>query len=78
MTSDLKQSADEVTKDLKAGAEGVSEEPSPETTEIKQVNRPSRAAHEWTGPKPVSGPTPEDAMADLEEIERGNEEDGEA
>ncbi len=25
---------------------------------------------EWTGPKPVSGPTPADAMADLEEIER--------
>jgi sec-independent protein translocase protein TatB len=26
---------------------------------------------EWSGPKPISGPTPEDAMADLEEIERG-------
>jgi sec-independent protein translocase protein TatB len=25
---------------------------------------------EWTGPKPVSGPTPADAMADLDEIER--------
>jgi sec-independent protein translocase protein TatB len=25
---------------------------------------------EWTGPKPISGPTPADAMADLEEIER--------
>ena len=24
---------------------------------------------EWTGPKPVSGPTPEEAMADLEKIE---------
>jgi hypothetical protein len=24
----------------------------------------------WTGPKPVSGPTPEDAMRDLEEIEK--------
>jgi sec-independent protein translocase protein TatB len=33
--------------------------------------------HEWTGPKPVSGPTPEDAMADLEEIEKDTpEEDG--
>jgi Tat protein translocase TatB subunit len=32
---------------------------------------------EWTGPKPVSGPTPEDAMADLEEIEKDTpEEDG--
>jgi sec-independent protein translocase protein TatB len=25
---------------------------------------------EWTGPKPISGPTPEDAMRDLEEIEK--------
>lgn len=25
---------------------------------------------EWKGPKPLSGPTPADAMADLEEIER--------
>lgn len=25
---------------------------------------------DWTGPKPVSGPTPADAMADYEEIER--------
>ena len=27
----------------------------------------------WTGPQPRSGPTPEDAMADLEEIERSGE-----
>ena len=26
----------------------------------------------WNGPKPVSGPTPEDALADLERIERGD------
>ena len=25
---------------------------------------------DWKGPKPVSGPTPADAMADLEEIEK--------
>jgi sec-independent protein translocase protein TatB len=25
---------------------------------------------DWTGPKPLSGPTPGDAMADLDEIER--------
>lgn len=32
----------------------------------------------WTGPKPVSGPTPEDAMADLEEMEKRAEEEGSA
>ncbi|MEX2652531.1 MAG: twin-arginine translocase TatA/TatE family subunit [Acidimicrobiia bacterium] len=32
---------------------------------------------EWTGPKPVSGPTPEDAMRDLEEMNKpAEEEDG--
>lgn len=25
----------------------------------------------WVGPQPTSGPTPEDALADLDEIERG-------
>lgn len=25
---------------------------------------------DWTGPKPLSGPTPADAMADLDDIER--------
>jgi sec-independent protein translocase protein TatB len=28
------------------------------------------SGNEWTGPKPVSGPTPDDAMADLREIEQ--------
>jgi hypothetical protein len=30
--------------------------------------------HEWRGPKPISGPTPEDAMRDLEEMNRKAEE----
>lgn len=29
-----------------------------------------RSASSWVGPKPISGPTPADAMADLESIER--------
>jgi hypothetical protein len=32
--------------------------------------------HEWKGPKPVSGPTPEDAMRDLEEMNRLTDEAG--
>ncbi len=31
---------------------------------------------EWNGPKPISGPTPADAMADLEEIEKRAAEEG--
>jgi sec-independent protein translocase protein TatB len=41
---------------------------------IDEVQREIRSAGAgglgWTGPKPVSGPTPEDAMRDLEEIEK--------
>jgi Tat protein translocase TatB subunit len=32
----------------------------------------------WTGPKPVSGPTPEDAMADWQKIQRGEDPEAEA
>jgi sec-independent protein translocase protein TatB len=31
---------------------------------------------DWSGPKPISGPTPADAMADLEEIEKKAAEEG--
>jgi sec-independent protein translocase protein TatB len=41
---------------------------------IKELQDDVKAAdprsYEWKGPKPVSGPTPEDAMRDLEEIEK--------
>jgi sec-independent protein translocase protein TatB len=31
---------------------------------------------DWKGPKPISGPTPADAMADLEEIEKKAADEG--
>lgn len=34
-------------------------------------NNPTRL--DWTGPKPVSGPTPAEALADLDEIESGQD-----
>lgn len=41
-------------------------------TEIRdEMSGFGQGGHEWKGPKPVSGPTPEDAMRDLEEMERG-------
>lgn len=36
----------------------------------KSVDEVGISRLEWTGPKPISGPTPADAMADLEAIER--------
>ncbi|HLT95271.1 MAG TPA: twin-arginine translocase TatA/TatE family subunit [Acidimicrobiia bacterium] len=43
--------------------------------EFREVSRDldstvSEARLKWVGPKPVSGPTPEEALADLDEIER--------
>jgi sec-independent protein translocase protein TatB len=36
----------------------------------KDIDEAGAGRLEWSGPKPVSGPTPADAMADLDEIER--------
>jgi len=72
--ADLKQ----VGEDLKAPVDEI-------TKPFKEISAEMKAADqkglEWTGPKPVSGPTPDDAMADLEEIEESQrpfQEDGEA
>jgi len=35
----------------------------------KDIDEAGGSGLDWKGPKPVSGPTPADAMADLEEIE---------
>lgn len=66
--ADLKTVGDDlrsVGQDLKAPLDELKEP-------LKDVKNDIESATklEWTGPKPVSGPTPEDAMRDLEEIER--------
>lgn len=43
---------------------------------LASENNPTRM--DWNGPKPVSGPTPADAMADLDKIEAGEDPDGES
>ncbi len=44
----------------------------------KEVAEADPRRLDWTGPKPISGPTPEETMADLEEIEElAKDEDGE-
>ena len=55
-----------VGKDLKAVGEELKE---PLREAKRGLDGAVPSGHEWTGPKPVSGPTPEDAMADLEKIE---------
>jgi sec-independent protein translocase protein TatB len=42
-----------------------------ETAALAKEANPTRIA--WNGPKPLSGPTPADAMADLERIEADGE-----
>jgi len=45
-------------------------------TEIRdEVSGFGPSGREWKGPKPVSGPTPEDAMRDLEEMNQRAEEE---
>jgi sec-independent protein translocase protein TatB len=44
-------------------------------TEIRDDVKGLGGAYEWKGPKPVSGPTPEDAMRDLERMQSESEEE---
>ncbi|MEA1902136.1 MAG: twin-arginine translocase TatA/TatE family subunit [Actinomycetota bacterium] len=78
-TADLRKAAREITSGLEeevADLKAVGEElkgPIEELTEpLKEIRKEMMDAdprnYEWTGPKPVSGPTPEDAMRDLEEM----------
>lgn len=79
--AELRKAAREIQRGLESEVSGLKEA----TDEFKAVKdefkKPlgeiKKAADEvgisrleWTGPKPISGPTPADAMADLEEIER--------
>jgi Tat protein translocase TatB subunit len=80
-TVELRAAAREITQGLQAEVtelKKVGEElkaPLQDLKEpLKDLEREVREAdprrYEWKGPKPVSGPTPEDAMRDLEEIEK--------
>lgn len=63
-------------QEIRAPMEEVRDEVKKPFSEIRdEMSGFGRGGHEWKGPKPVSGPTPEDAMRDLEEMNRGVEED---
>ena len=88
-TAELRAAAREISRGLEsevADLKAVGEELKAPLDELKQplkdIQRDVKSADprglDWTGPKPVSGPTPEDAMADLEELERAPDPDEEA
>jgi Tat protein translocase TatB subunit len=86
-TAELRAAAREISQGLEAEVadlKAVGEELKAPLEELKQpledIQRDVKSADprfDWKGPKPVSGPTPEDAMADLEEIERASDPGGE-
>jgi sec-independent protein translocase protein TatB len=80
-TAELRAAARDITRGLEAEVadlKEVSDELKGPIDELKKSSEEIRkdldeagvSRLEWTGPKPVSGPTPADAMADLDEIER--------
>ena len=62
--SDLQKAKAELADPIKEVRQAVRD-----TARMAADNNPTRL--EWKGPKPLSGPTPEQAMADLDRIESG-------
>ena len=88
MANELRQAARDVTSGLEAEVRELREVRDELRGQVDDLKKPmkdlqneAKAAdprnYDWKGPKPVSGPTPEDAMRDLEEIERRESEGGE-
>lgn len=87
-TAELRQAAREITRGLEAEVSDLKEVADDLKTTRDEITRPlreiqdemksadPRSGYEWTGPKPVSGPTPEDAMRDLEEMNKAAETEG--
>jgi sec-independent protein translocase protein TatB len=80
-TNELRTAAREITRGLEAEIDEVKKAGEELKAPMDEVKRPfteirdemsgfGAKGHEWKGPKPVSGPTPDDAMRDLEEINR--------
>jgi len=83
-TAELRNAAREISRGLEsevADLKAVGDDLKAPLEELKQpfkeiqseVEDVDPRKHEWTGPKPVSGPTPEDAMRDLEAIEKAEQ-----
>lgn len=83
-TAELRKAAREITAGLEAEVSGLKEIGDDLKAPLDEVKKPftdirkdvedlGSGALEWKGPKPVSGPTPEDAMRDYEELNRLDE-----
>lgn len=81
MANELRQAARDVTSGLESEVEELRQVRDELKGQVDDLKKPMRdlqddvkaadpRSYEWKGPKPVSGPTPEDAMRDFEEIER--------
>lgn len=81
MAAELRQAARDVTSGLESEVEELRQVRDELKGQVDDLKKPMRElqddvkaadprSYEWKGPKPVSGPTPEDAMRDFEEIER--------
>jgi sec-independent protein translocase protein TatB len=79
-TAELRKAAREITAGLEAEVADFKEVGRELKSPLDEVKRPfteirddvkglGGERYEWKGPKPLSGPTPEDAMRDLERIE---------
>ena len=79
-TAELRQAAREITAGLEAEVGDIKDVGRSLKQPLDEVKKPFRdigndvgnlgKGYEWKGPKPVSGPTPEDAMRDLEAMNR--------
>jgi sec-independent protein translocase protein TatB len=81
--AELRAAAREITQGLEAEVSQVREIAKDVSEPVKEFKKDLEKSleavdpkkYEWTGPKPISGPTPEDAMRDLEAIEAAEEEE---
>ena len=80
-TNELRSAARDITRGLESEVAQIKEVGKELQAPLDEIKKPlteikdemsgfSPGGHEWKGPKPVSGPTPEDAMRDLEELNR--------
>lgn len=80
LVSELRQAARDVTSGLEAEVAELRQVRDELAGQVDDLKKPLKDLQDeaksvdprfdWKGPKPISGPTPEDAMRDLEEIER--------
>lgn len=82
-SAELRRAAKDLTRGLEDEVEDLKKIGDDLKTPIDELSDPLKEAgsidsgYKWTGPKPVSGPTPEDAMQDLAAINHseGDEEE---